>query len=203
MPKIVLKPNSAEYADSENVDKNVPCDMPGCSEHAEFRAPKHRGLNEYYNFCFKHVKEYNRAWNFFSGMSDSEVQSHMEKSMYGDRPTWQYASGDSAEDILRQKAQNAYYGDDSNSYEEQEKRQRYRQMPQHSTPETEALAIMGLEPPVQLDDIKKRYKELAKKHHPDLNGGCPKSEELLKQINMSYTILKLAYEEYDKLLQKR
>jgi len=64
------------------------------------------------------------------------------------------------------------------------------------------MALMGLEPPVQLQDIKTRYKELAKKHHPDLNRGCAKSEELLKQINMAYTILKLAYEKYDDLPER-
>ena len=61
------------------------------------------------------------------------------------------------------------------------------------------MAIMGLKPPVTLDELKTRYKTLAKKHHPDLNQGNPQSEELLKQINMAYTILKLAFEEYKRL----
>ena len=63
----------------------------------------------------------------------------------------------------------------------------------------EALAIFGLEPPLTLEDIKIRYKELAKKYHPDLNKGCARSEELLKQVNMSYTVLKLAFQKFDQL----
>jgi len=63
----------------------------------------------------------------------------------------------------------------------------------------EAMAIMGLEPPLTFDAIKLKYRELALKHHPDRNQGCKKSEELLKTINMSYTVLKLAYEKFDKL----
>ena len=47
--------------------------------------------------------------------------------------------------------------------------------------------------------IKLKYRTLAMKHHPDRNQGCPKSEELLKQINMAYTVLKMAYEKFDKL----
>jgi curved DNA-binding protein CbpA len=31
--------------------------------------------------------------------------------------------------------------------------------------------------------------KLAKKYHPDLNGGSKKSEELLKSINQAYTYL--------------
>jgi DnaJ-class molecular chaperone len=68
-----------------------------------------------------------------------------------------------------------------------------------NTPEFEALAIMGLEPPITLDGIKTRYKELAKQYHPDLNFGDKKAEDLLKTINMAYTILKLSYAKFEKL----
>ena len=61
---------------------------------------------------------------------------------------------------------------------------------------------MGLEPPVTLPVIKKKYKELAKKYHPDLNQNDRKAEELLKQINMAYTILKLAYEKFEDLPER-
>ena len=67
------------------------------------------------------------------------------------------------------------------------------------TPEFEALAIFGLSPPLNLEDIKTRYKELAKKHHPDLNKGCQKSEEQLKKVNMSYTVLKLAFQKFGQI----
>ena len=59
--------------------------------------------------------------------------------------------------------------------------------------------IMGLEPPVTLPVIKTRYKELAKKYHPDLNPNDPKAEDLLKTINMAYTILKLSYAKFEQL----
>ena len=65
------------------------------------------------------------------------------------------------------------------------------------------MALMGLCPPVTLEEIKTRYKTLAKKHHPDLNKNNPESEELLKKINMAYTILKLAFEEYKNLPENK
>ena len=44
--------------------------------------------------------------------------------------------------------------------------------PQQTPPELrEPLATLGLSWPTTLDAVKSRYKELAKRHHPDANGG--------------------------------
>lgn len=193
MPRIVLKHKSPEYADSKAETRTRACEMPGCPDHAEHKAPKHRGLDDHYWFCVNHIKEYNAAWDFFSGMSATEVQDHMHSSIYGDRPTWRYAGEGSAAEHLRRAAENTYaYGDTSS-------KEKYKPPQNTNTPEYEAMAIMGLEPPLTLEGIKSRYKTLAKKHHPDLNKNDPASEELLKRINMAYTILKLAFEDYKKL----
>ena len=194
MPRIFLKPNSAEFADKKDAAmKTLACDMPGCQEAGDHRAPKNRGLSDYYNFCLEHVREYNSAWDFFAGMPSHEVEEHMVNSIYGDRPTRRFDMPGMAE-ALKRKAWQTY-----NFTDEEPPQQRYTSKENRNTPEFEAMAIMGLGPPVTLEVIKTRYKELAKKYHPDLNGGCSKSEELLKQVNMAYTILKLAYENFDKL----
>src|SRR5690606_23319974 len=135
--------------------------------------------------------EYNRAWNYFSGMSDREVEDHVVRSHYGDRPTWRYDI-DGATEQLRRKAWQTYRFTD----EEPPRTSNHKSSIPAMTPEGEALAIMGLSPPTTLEEIKARYKVLVKQHHPDLNRGCGKSEELLKSINMAYTILKLAYEQF-------
>ena len=194
MPRIKLKPNSAEFADSKPAKVTRHCNMPGCSHEGEHRAPKDRALSDYYWFCFEHVKEYNSAWNYFSGMSDHEVEDHVVKSYYGDRPTWRYDMPGVAEEALRRKAEQTY-GFHERDAQTSGQKARSTLM----TPEGEALAIMGLETPITLEDIKVRYKTLVKKHHPDVNGGCSKSEELLKSINMAYTILKLAYDQFKDL----
>ena len=193
MPKIILKPKSPEFADPNEHIAVQPCEMPGCSHTGGHKAPKHRALNEYYDFCVDHVREYNKAWDFFFGMSQHEVQNHIEKSHYGDRPTWKYGINGVTEESLLHAAQNTY-----NQDEPPENREERRHI-DTSTPEYEAMAIMGLEPPVTLDEIKTRYKTLAKKHHPDLNKDDPQAEELLKKINMAYTILKLAFQNYKNL----
>ncbi len=200
MPKIKLKHKSPEYAEVNTNSNSRSCDMPGCPQEGVNKAPKHRGLDDYYHFCFEHVREYNKAWDFFSGMSDHEVQDHMHKSMYGDRPTWGNNDG-MAEDHLRSEAEKVYaYGEEGQSSSSSQRQERSHTPPiDASSAEHEAMAIMGLSPPLTMDDIKTRYKTLAKKHHPDLNKNDPDSEELLKRINMAYTVLKLAFEEYRKL----
>lgn len=175
--------------------------MPGCPENGDHKAPKHRALDEYYAFCFDHAREYNKAWDFFSGMSEHEVQNHMKKSTYGDRPTWKYGvNGDPEEELYKGAKHTYFYGDEEQAKAEKgEQNNKRKFVGDTNTPEHEAMALMGLAPPVTLDEIKKRYKTLAKKYHPDLNRDDPNAEELLKTINMAYTLLKLAFAEYRKL----
>ena len=48
---------------------------------------------------------------------------------------------------------------------------------------------MELTQPVTPEAIKRRYKELVKKHHPDANGGDKQAEERFKAINQAYATL--------------
>ena len=49
----------------------------------------------------------------------------------------------------------------------------------------EALDIMELPVLISLKDLKKKYKKLAKKYHPDIS----KDEKLMSKINEAYKIL--------------
>jgi hypothetical protein len=198
MPKIFLKPNSPEFDDGQNKPRSPrhrTCDMPDCVAHGEYRAPKDRALSDYYWFCLPHVQEYNKAWNYFSGMSMSEVEDYINTATVWDRPTRRYDTVGATTEALKMKAWQTYNFTDDAPPRQEEKASN----PSRQTPEFEALAMMGLEPPVTLDDVKKKYKILAKKYHPDTNGSNPDSEELLKKINMAYTILKMAYQKFEKL----
>ena len=50
-------------------------------------------------------------------------------------------------------------------------------------------ATLGLKRNASLDEIKKAYRQLAKKWHPDKNGGSLEAEDNFKKISDSYTIL--------------
>jgi DnaJ-domain-containing protein 1 len=205
MPRIFLKPKSPEFADDgKKTVETHRCDMPGCKEDAPHKAPKNRGLNDYYWFCLDHVMDYNKAWDFFSGMSQNDIENHIRSSFLWDRPTRRFDNGD-AEDALRRKAWQTQFFTDEEPPSENERGAgfRFSNDPNvHASPEAQAMAIMGLQPPLDLKTIKARYKTLVKKYHPDVNPDDPKAEEMIKTVNMSYTILKLAYEKFE-ILEER
>ena len=74
-------------------EKRIPriCDNNDCNEKGEYRAPKSRiKLNEYYFFCLKHVKEYNKSWDFYKGLTVNQIEKSMLKDIVWDRPSWPF-----------------------------------------------------------------------------------------------------------------
>ncbi len=49
--------------------------------------------------------------------------------------------------------------------------------------------ILGITPEASPEDVKKAYRHLAIKYHPDRNPDNPKGEEQLKTINEAYQVL--------------
>ncbi|OGO29276.1 MAG: hypothetical protein A2Z16_17085 [Chloroflexi bacterium RBG_16_54_18] len=49
--------------------------------------------------------------------------------------------------------------------------------------------ILGVEKSADKDELKKAYRKLARKHHPDVNPGDKASEEKFKEINEAYEVL--------------
>ena len=56
--------------------------------------------------------------------------------------------------------------------------------------ERKALHVLGLELGVERAEIKARFKELVKRHHPDANGGDRACEDKLREIIQAYNYLK-------------
>ena len=59
-----------------------------------------------------------------------------------------------------------------------------------STEERQAWKTLQMEPVSDLDAVKSQYKQLAKEHHPDINGGDAGAEERLKEINLAYDLIR-------------
>ena len=50
--------------------------------------------------------------------------------------------------------------------------------------------VLGISPFSSMNKIKKRYRELVKKYHPDKNPGDKSAEEKFKEISEAYEVLK-------------
>jgi molecular chaperone DnaJ len=49
--------------------------------------------------------------------------------------------------------------------------------------------VLGLQRTASLDEIRKAYRKLARKYHPDVNPGNKQTEEKFKQISVAYEVL--------------
>src|SRR5204863_9995176 len=49
--------------------------------------------------------------------------------------------------------------------------------------------ILGVKKSASTEDIKKAFRKLARKYHPDVNPGDKKAEEKFKEINEAYEVL--------------
>ena len=49
--------------------------------------------------------------------------------------------------------------------------------------------VLGVQKGVGDDDLKKAYRQLAKKYHPDLNPGDKEAEKNFKEVNEAYEVL--------------
>ena len=58
--------------------------------------------------------------------------------------------------------------------------------------EAKALETLGLDTKATGKEIKARYKELVKRHHPDANGGDRGSEDRFRDVLQAYRVLKQA-----------
>jgi len=198
---IRVAPKRAAEAESE--ERHPQCQWKGCGRPAPHRAPKGRGHDgEYYCFCVDHVREYNAAYNYFDGMSDSEVVDFQKDAMTGHRPTWKvgansWAHGTSA----RQSGTSANAAGGFRSHDPHglfaERARQAREAPVAERRalkpiERKSLEALHLPETASKAEIKARFKELVKRHHPDSNGGDTRSADTLREIIQAYNYLRKA-----------
>jgi DnaJ domain len=187
--RIRVKPASREAARRDVVR----CQYPGCGEAGEFRAPMGRLLEgQYFCFCLDHVRKYNAAYNYFSGMSDEAMALFHREALVGHRPTrsmgvkcrsknfregWDTASRQG--DVL------GVFRTNFQSYSCETP-----QKPRYGVAVLKALDQLGLDENVDMAAIKARYKDLVKRLHPDANAGDRSNEDKLREIIRAYNYLR-------------
>ena len=163
-----------------------PCDYPGCPDCGSFRAPKDRSLREYYWFCLKHVTEYNKNWDFYAGLSSAEIELHIQNDTTWQRPTWKLGQNQTFRDST------ASIHDSFGLFNEAElgMNGRYNPppspKPKHESQLVVAATFLQVDFPLKVSEVKKQYKKLAKKYHPDINNGDKEAEKMFKLLNEYY-----------------
>ena len=173
------------------------CQWDGCDKPGAHRAPVGRNAEgQFFLFCFEHVKEYNKGYNYFSGLSDGEIARYQKEAITGHRPTWSVGVNKAAKNSpLHSDMRSGTHrvrdpfgfvqgrGGDGARFEPQARKLK--------SLEAKAFDTMGLGANATAKDIKSRYKELVKKHHPDANGGDRGSEDRFREVIQAYQLLKL------------
>lgn len=168
------------------------CDHPGCKAPGAYRAPMGRNREgRYFNFCLEHVQAYNKSYNYFNGMSDEAVAAFQKDAMTGHRPTWTIGSNGTvnagAEEHVADPLGLFRFRNGRTAPASHQAREEARRI---SVQSQRALEKLGLEQGASKEEVRARFKALAKRFHPDLNGGDRSMEEKLRSIIDAYNYLK-------------
>ena len=163
------------------------CAAPGCDGPAEYRAPRSRErLADHMWLCLEHVRAYNKAWDYYAGMSVAEIEAHVRADTTWRRPSWPFGTGQGGGRAQPCDPFDLFPGERRAAHDAGER------LLAADPAEKQALDVMNLNPPVTAEKVKLRYKELVKQLHPDVNGGDKRAEERLKRVNDAYRTLSAA-----------
>ena len=175
------------------------CMAPGCALAGEFRAPPEEGAPRdgpprYRWFCLDHVRAFNARYNFFAGMSPEEISAAQRPYAGWERETRAFAHvgadrppswGDFADPLdaiaarFRERRAEGRAGEreDGKPLSEADRR---------------ALEVLGLGVNSDRTALRRRYAELARRYHPDRNGGDRTQEARLQAVIAAYQQLRRA-----------
>ncbi len=180
------------------------CEHKGCDELGLCKAPKPYSARviqvpgqavadqDHHWFCQRHAAQYNETYDFFEGMTESEISAFQASAGFGHKPTWRFGGGPvgaagraarmnpagwkGAKDWL-------YNGHTVQGADERPVRERTRL-------QLRALDELGLPKNADSMQIRERYGVLVKQYHPDSNGGDRSMEQRLTVVIRAFKALK-------------
>jgi len=165
------------------------CEWPGCDGAGMHKAPKgRRQIGEYHVFCLDHVRIYNKSYNYFEGMSDDAVVNYQKSALTGHRPTWAWSVDRATAATAGNGAPHS--GAHADPFEFFDRAKPVRPARTVRNAERRALSALSLDETATPAEVKRQYKLLVKRHHPDANGGTRECEEKLRDIIQAYDYLK-------------
>ena len=142
------------------------------------------------------MREFNASYNYFAGMTNADIEAYQKDSVTGHRPTWKVGANSWAHGTRHNMEHVGGIGRRVTDPHEffawrasrgsGETRRALRPL------ELKSLESLNLSAGAARDEIKARFKELVKRHHPDANGGDKRSEDKLREIIQAYNYLKQA-----------
>ena len=138
------------------------CDFHNCNEKGEHPAPKAPNSPEKWLFCRKHAEEYNKNWDFFSGMSKAEAERYAREEMgeadaYSKSSAYEWGGAE---------------GEDG-----------------FSRVQIEAFEVLAIEPTDNPELIKKAYRARVKVCHPDHNKGDAQAAATFARVQAAFELL--------------
>ena len=170
--------------------KNI-CDWNKCTNEGLYKAPKEKDNSKNFRLlCLDHVKEFNKNWNYFSGMNDQQVLEFLKSDMIWHKPTQSFSSSDNFFKVLWNNAlKDEMDKIHLNNHLDSMNKFKFT----HN--DIKAFGILGVTVGLKWEKIQEKFKKLVKKFHPDMNSGNKKFEDKLKVITLAYTQLKNTYRE--------
>jgi len=163
------------------------CEWKNCKENGKFKAPLEKDNSKNYKWlCERHIKLFNKNWNYFEGMSQREIENFVKSDLTWHRPTQKFGSSDNFFNILWNNA----LSDKFNLFKEEKIFNNLKDR-KLSEKDKDAFKIMELKFNADWSSIQKKFKILVKKFHPDRNSGNKQFEDKLKKVTLAYSHLKL------------
>lgn len=181
---------SAEHRESTGPK----CQWDCCEKSGTHRAPVGQDAEGLYLlFCTEHVKEYNRDYNYAPDLSGPNTARYQREAAAGRRQTWGSVLKQSSDIPMPStapsgsaKALNA-----RKTPAERLAHGTYSPIRRLKALEARAFETLGLLPNATPLEIKSRYKQRLKMHHPDANEGNRASEDALRLSIEAHKILRL------------
>ena len=163
------------------------CEWKNCKESGTYKAPGEKDNSKKHKWlCEKHIKLFNKSWNYFEGMSQNEIENFLKSDVTWHKPTKKFGSPDTFFNILWRNTL-----DDKFNFYQREKIINGFKNRKFSEKDKDAFRIMGLELNADWPIVQKKFKTLVKRFHPDKNSGNKQFEDKLKKITLAYSHLKL------------
>ena len=185
-------------------DHNHICDAPNCQNKGNYPAPRtrnpaKRNKSYYYWFCLTHVRDYNKKWNYYDGLSERQIELDRQYDALGRRPLHPREASLTPYHTLLHESTDLYPTKHSDFYA-------FRWNPPkpsnpqndhhpYSGEEIQAVKELNLSLPLCEESLRARYYQLVKQLHPDARQNDNDSlaqhqDHQLRRINKAYSLLR-------------